>query len=242
MDRRLWAPRSRGGRHQSGNKSDLCVPSRTCPNDATAQSARDCLARRHTAWSVAEAGLGVVSFNSSPERLTVLFTSAPSTFGKRAPSMWVVIVLSASLTNQVPKLATSPIAAALYSSAASAGRLPELNLGRPRAAVIVAYRPLASKIRMPLGLESAHWGCLVPSRVTSHDTSVQVPTSCSLRDFCCANALLESKLRPIAVTAMANKLARLHRFIIVVSFENLGLPCHTETILYEPSGPRLHSF
>src|SRR5215470_7817459 len=144
----------------------------------------DYLARRHTAWSVAEAGLGVVSFNSSPERLTALFTSAPSTFGKRAPSMWVVSVLSASLTNQVPKLATSPIAAALYSSAGSAGRSPELNLGRPRAAVIVAYRPLASKIRIPLGLESVHWGCLVPSRVTSHDTSVQVPTSCSLRDFC----------------------------------------------------------
>src|SRR5215470_2843723 len=164
-----------------------------------------------------------MSFNSSPVRLMVLFASAPSTFGKRAPSMWLVSVLSASLTDQVPKLATSPSAAALNSSAFASDRLGVLNLGRPRAAITEAYRPLASNMRMPLGLGSAQKGCLAPfGDVASHDTSAQAPRSCSLSDFCWANALPESRLRPIAVTAIADKLTRLHRFIIVISFKIFG--------------------
>src|SRR5262245_28927773 len=57
--------------------------------------------------------------------------------------------------------------------------------------------------------------------------------SCSLSDFCWANALLESKLRPIAMTAMEDKLTRLHRFIIVISFEIFGSTLsHRTTILW----------
>src|SRR6516165_7282208 len=70
------------------------------------------LARRYTeSFLPPRRGLGSMSFNSSPERLTVIFASVPSMFGNRAPSTCRVTVLSASLTDQVPKLAASPIAA-----------------------------------------------------------------------------------------------------------------------------------
>ena len=52
----------------------------------------------------------MLSFRSSPARLTEDFVSAPSAFGIRAASNFRIRVLSASLTDQVPKFAANPLA------------------------------------------------------------------------------------------------------------------------------------
>src|SRR6516165_2571212 len=75
----------------------------------------DYFTRRHTLPPAA--GLLVAtSFSSSPVRLTENFASTPSASGNNAPSAFRVRVLSASLTDHVPKLATTPCAKALYRS------------------------------------------------------------------------------------------------------------------------------
>src|SRR5262249_495061 len=100
-----------GEREQQSNSSLHCPVLR-----------RVYLARRYTLSLPLGAGLCRMSFNSSPVRVTAFFTSVPSAFGKRAPSKWLLSVLSASLTAQVPKLATSPSAAALNSSGFASDR------------------------------------------------------------------------------------------------------------------------
>src|SRR5262245_19518527 len=91
------------------------------------------LARRYT-WSVLTPVTGdvVVSLSSSPDRLTEAFVSVPSTFGIRAASYRRLRVLSASLTDQVPKLPANARAASPYSAAGVTKRASALalNLGR----------------------------------------------------------------------------------------------------------------
>ena len=58
-----------------------------------------------------------LSFSSLPARLTDTFVSRSSIFGMRAPSHWEIRVLSASLTDQVPKPAANPRAASPNSAA-----------------------------------------------------------------------------------------------------------------------------
>jgi hypothetical protein len=69
----------------------------------------DYLTRRHKVAPIAPP----LIFSSSPVRLMDSFGSVPSTFGNSAPSNFRVNVLSTSLTDHVPKLATSPCATAL---------------------------------------------------------------------------------------------------------------------------------
>src|SRR5262249_2384915 len=112
-------------------------------------------------------------------RLTEFFCSVPSALGNSAPSNRRVRVLSASLTDHVPKFATNPCASALYSSGFTSARLePIMALGRSPAAITCVYRPLAPRLRLPLGLTQN--AGLVALGGTSHETNVQLPTSCSL--------------------------------------------------------------
>jgi hypothetical protein len=91
------------------------------------------LARRYTASDRTPVGEVVTSLNSSAARLTEAFCSVPSTLGISATSSRRTSVLSASLTDQLPKLAAKARAASPYSAAGVSKRvLPvSLNLGRP---------------------------------------------------------------------------------------------------------------
>src|SRR5262249_6576635 len=92
-----------------------------------------------------------------------------------------------------PKLAANARAASPNSAAGVSKRaLPlVLNLGRSARPCTRAYRPPASRIRMPLGLAPKSCRFLPSVCVTSVETSVQLPTSWSLSVFCCAIALPE---------------------------------------------------
>src|SRR5437016_8197350 len=102
-----------------------------------------------------------------------------------------MIVFSASLTVYVPKLATSPLMTALYSSAVTWSILLAPNLGRSERVMNCAKLPFPSNMKMPFGLEPQR-SLLVPSSFTSSaETKVQVPTICflSVFPFCCARAV-----------------------------------------------------
>src|SRR5256885_2790396 len=102
-----------------------------------------------------------------------------------------MIVFSASLTVYVPKLATSPVTTALYSSALTWSILLAPNLGRSERVMNCATLPFPSNMKMPFGSEPQRL-LLVPSAFTSSaETKVQVPTICflSVFPFCCARAV-----------------------------------------------------
>src|SRR5262249_18052463 len=97
-------------------------------------------------------------------------------------------------------LATNPCASALYSSGFTSARLePIMALGRSPAAITCVYRPLASRLRLPLGLTQN--AGLVPLAGTSHKTNVQLPTSCCLSVPCWAMTPLGSRGNPSAEIA-----------------------------------------
>src|SRR5207248_93319 len=94
-----------------------------------------------------------------------------------------------------------------------------LNFGRSGRPCSIAYLPPASRIRTPLGLGPN--SCrLVPSfAVTSTETSVQAPTSCSLRLFCWAAALPTRTASPSKVTVQILMiLGRCIRLLPVLSY------------------------
>src|SRR6267378_2869955 len=100
-------------------------------------------------------------------------------------------VFSASLTVYVPKLATSPLTTAWYSSAVTWSILLAPNLGRSERVMNCAKLPFPSNMKMPFGSEPQRL-LLVPSAFTSSaETKVQVPTICflSVFPFCCARAV-----------------------------------------------------
>jgi hypothetical protein len=89
---------------------------------------------------------GTVELSSSPEMLKLKddFRSVPFQFGKVQLSMWMVIVLSVSLTEYVPKKAMLPCTTALFSSGVPASRLLDANLGRSERVMMTETWPLAS--------------------------------------------------------------------------------------------------
>src|SRR3989442_886400 len=101
------------------------VMARACSRSHPAEAGRDrldlvvsggYLARRYTVSVFTPAAEVVTSFSSSPARLIAAFVSSPSLFGISAVSYRRTRVLSASLTDQVPKLAAKARAAAANSS------------------------------------------------------------------------------------------------------------------------------
>src|SRR5262245_20254350 len=131
----------------------------------------------------------------------------------RAISYFRMRVLSVSLTDQVPKLAANVrVAAANSASVAPARRLlVSLNLGRLGCPSTVAYRPLASRIRMPFGLAPKSCRLAPSGGVVSLETTTHDPTSCSLSVFCWAIAPPVSAANPNA--AMAENVSTLCTFI-----------------------------
>src|SRR5438105_2209731 len=114
-------------------------------------------------------------------------------------------VFSASLTVYVPKLATSPLMTALYSSAVPWSILLGPNLGRSERVMNWAKLPFASNMKMPFGSEPQRL-LLVPSAFTSSaETKVQVPTICflSVFPFCCAGAVpaTPASIAPISIVS-----------------------------------------
>src|SRR2546426_10062079 len=90
------------------------------------------LTRLHVASAIVPVDVvGFVYFSSSPVSEEIdRFWSRPTRFGKTLPSTCVTIVLSASSTVYVAKLATKPDETALASSAVPLSTVPAANLGR----------------------------------------------------------------------------------------------------------------
>src|SRR6267143_2046886 len=114
-------------------------------------------------------------------------------------------VFLASLTVYVPKLATSPLMTALYSSAVPWSILLAPNLGRSERVMNCAKLPFPSNMKMPFGLEPQR-SLLVPSAFTSSaETKIQVPTIClfSVFPFCCARAVpaTPASIAPISIVS-----------------------------------------
>src|SRR5436190_21663979 len=66
---------------------------------------------------------------------------------------------------------------------------------------------------MPFGLGPKSW-CLVPSGATELlEVMIQLPTSCSLSDFCCANAAPENAM-PKLSKAVVPSASEVRRFIV----------------------------
>src|ERR1044071_2695088 len=107
------------------------------PLDRSRTGARDSYlvatvwARFHTVSDRMPAAVtGFVIFSSSAVTLTTIrLLSVPAEFGYMPPTLRTVIVLLASSTVQVPKLAVVPCTAAVFSSGVPLRRLAILNLG-----------------------------------------------------------------------------------------------------------------
>src|SRR5262245_6603714 len=166
------------------------------------------LARRYTVSLLTPAGDVVTSLSSSPDRLTEVFDSKLSLFGMRAISYFRMRVLSASLTDQVPKLAANARAAAANSASVAPRRrlFVSLNFGRLGWPCTRAYRPSASRIKMPFGFAPKSCRLAPVGGVVSLDTRIHDPTSCCLR--LCAFA----EVARISAAAMPI-IAELNRFI-----------------------------
>src|SRR5438874_7110561 len=122
----------------------------------------------------------------------------------------MAMLLSASLTEYVPKYVIVPSAVALFSSAVPcSGRFTAYLVRSERITVIMKRSP-RSKKAMPLAL-APYLGNLLPSGSTeTWETRFQVPNSCSLSDFSWPTALLASKEIPNAdKVEMATSLRRL---------------------------------
>src|SRR4029450_3907035 len=78
---------------------------------------------------------GTVSFSSSPVTVNGRFCSVPSELGNVEVSILKVMVLSAALTDTVPKWVMLPWTIALFSSGVAVVRLLEATLGRSARAI-----------------------------------------------------------------------------------------------------------
>src|SRR5579864_5237699 len=86
-----------------------------------------------------------------------------------------------------------PSAVALSSSAVPCQRALLAYLARSERMTVITYRPPESKKAIPVGFAPYRW-TLVPSLFfCSHETSIQVPTSCSFSACCWLTALAPSK-------------------------------------------------
>src|SRR4051794_28515909 len=124
--------------------------------------------------------------------------------------MFVVRVFVVSSIDHVPKFAVIPCIAALLSSAVTWFTLSEANFGTSDRKIMNEYPPFASNVARPFGFLPQR-SDLTPSLVWVADTSVQVPTSCSLSDFCWLILLLGNRASPNEVRA--NRLMMLRRFM-----------------------------
>src|SRR5262245_3302246 len=166
------------------------------------------LARRYTVSLLTPAAEVLTSLSSSPDRLTDAFDSRLSLFGMSAISYFRMRVLSASLTDHVPKLAANGRAAAANSASVAPRRrlFVSLNFGRLVCPCTTAYRPPASRIKMPFGFAPKSCRLAPVAGVVSLDTRTHDPTSCCLR--LCALAEVFS----ISAAAIPN-IAQVNRFI-----------------------------
>src|SRR5207302_10864392 len=95
---------------------------------------------------------GTVYCSSSPVTVNTRFCSVPSQLGNVAVSILKVKVLSAALTDKLPKRVRLPPTIALFSSAVAVVRLLVATLRRAARAKAVTLRPVASTTRMPHAL------------------------------------------------------------------------------------------
>ena len=110
------------------------------PSDSPIDSigGRTYLARFHEASALVPVAVaGLVYFSSSAVSDAIIrFCSVPTRFGKELPSMRVVSVLSASLTEYVPKWVIIPCNTALFSSAVPWSAVFAANLGRSERIIV----------------------------------------------------------------------------------------------------------
>src|SRR5262249_22230072 len=107
--------------------------------------------------------------------------------------------------------AMAPCTTDLFSSGVLSRRLLLANFRRPSPKSVIAKWPFASSINTPRGFGPSASYLLPSGRILTFETIVQVPTSCSLRDFCWLTALVGSSASPNAI--IADRLRTLRRSI-----------------------------